>query len=214
MSMNNTISFFKKSKIKKKKFKKHTHLIIKIKEFGVSKVDYSLKKKVFKRYTLYKKYIILKKTTLCKNLRDKKATMLVNISQKTFNPKCNIYSNKILNTFSVGSIIKYFKIKQTKSVRRGLKGLKVFLNFLKNSLEKFYLKNNNSKYLIVDISGMDYNLVSLKKNIKSLIKFNGDSLLFLVNLKISFTKKKNKKIKAIKKRLKKKILSNFIKNTV
>ncbi len=62
---------------------------------------------------------------------------------------------------------------------------------------------------------MDYNTVNLKKNIKTLIKSNClFNLLILTNLKISFTKKKEKKIKAIKKRLKKKIISNFIKNTV
>lgn len=75
-------------------------------------------------------------------------------------------------------------------------------------------KKKKTDYLIVEISGIDYNLVSLKKNIKNLIKYKGDNLLYLINLKVSFTKKKGKRIKAIKKRLRKKIISNFIKNPV
>ena len=38
-------------------------------------------------------------------------------------------------------------------------------------------------------------------------------MFFLTNLKLSFTKKKDKRIKAIKKRLKKKIISNNAKRT-
>ena len=211
--MNNIVILFKKKKFKKKKFKKKIHLInnLQINNLNLQKLNIT-KYKIFKKNLFYRNYITYKKTPKVKTLITKNPT-LVDISQKFFNPKCTVFIKNTLNTFSVGSIIKYFKVKQTKYIRRSLKGLKIFLNFLKNSTEKFYLKKN-TKYLLISVSGVDYNLVNLKKNIKNLIKFNCGDLFFLFNLKISFTKKKDKKIKAIKKRLRKKIISNFIKNTV
>lgn len=209
--MNSIAIFFKKNKIRKKKFKKKTQLI---RIFTNLKKNFLFKKNTLKRGFFYKKYTQQRGIKFLKKTQSKKNPTLVLISQKKFNPRGSIFIKRVLNTFSVGSIIKYFKVKQTKHLRRSLKGLKIFLNFLKNSFERFYLNQKKSNYLVISISGVDYNLVNLKKNIKHLIRFNGDNLLFLLNLKISFTKKKDKKVKAIKKRLKKKIILNFIKNTV
>jgi len=142
-----------------------------------------------------------------------KNTIIVNLSQKTYNNKSTIIQNKNLFTFSIGSILKYFKVKQGKYVRRSLKGVKIFLNFLKSFLKKkIFLKNNNINNFILRINGFDYNLFFLKNNIRSFFLSNKVNYFFLLNLKISFTKTKNKKIKAIKKRLKKKIILNFIKS--
>jgi hypothetical protein len=206
-----SIAFFKKKKIKRKQFRKKINLLDKV--FKLKPIF--SKKRIYKNLNFYKKY---QTTTIKQNIKAitpiHKTPIIISISQKKFNPKCTIHENKNMNTFSVGSIIKYFKVKQSKYIRRSIKGLKIFLNFLKNILEKFYLKENK-KYTIFNLSGIDYNLVNLKKNIKTLIKNNNTpKLLFLVNLRVSFTKKKEKKVKAIKKRLKKKIISNFIKNTV
>ncbi len=102
------------------------------------------------------------KTGINKITPSKKTPTIISISQKDFNPKCTIYERKNVNTFSVGSIVKYFKIKQSKYIRRSLKGLKIFLNFIKTILEKFYLKESN-KCFIFNLSGVGYNLISLKK---------------------------------------------------
>lgn len=211
----NSFVIFKKKKIKRRQFRKKINLlsIVVLKSTLVN-----TKKRIFKNLTFYKKYQIklnlTNKVVINNTNKINKKPILISISQKKFNPKCTLYKIQTINTFSVGSIIKYFKVKQSKYIRRSLKGLKIFLNFLKTILENFYLKNNN-KYIIFSLSGVDYNLINLKKSIKTLIK-NNDLLkvLFLINLRINFNKKKDKKIKAIKKRLKKKIISNFISNTI
>lgn len=136
--MNNIAIFLKKNKIKRRRFKKKIHLISKINSLQGLKLDLK-NKRVLKRSTYYREYI---KSSGIKFLRKvtKKNLTLVGVNQKKFNPKCSITTKKILNTFSVGSITKYFKVKQAKYIRRSLKGLKIFLNFLKNCVEKFYLK--------------------------------------------------------------------------
>lgn len=197
------ITFFRKNKIKKRQFKKKTFLIQKV-------YIHNLKKKLFFKNLLnYTKYNVVSGNKLTKNTNMN--PLVITFSQKSFNPKNTIFLKNNLNTFSVGSIIKYFKVKQAKYIRRSVKGVRIILNFLKNIIQKIYLKKD-LKYLVLNIVGVDYNLVSLNKHMKTLIKPNNTSLLFLVNLKISFSKRKEKKIKAIKKRLKKKIISNFIKS--
>lgn len=210
----NSVTIFSKKKIKKKQFRKKTHLLVKV--FQTPQTPTTVLSRVtYRNLNFYKKYLneLNINTTITK--KRKILPTIVSISQKKFNPKCTIYKDgKNVNTFSVGSIVKYFKLKQSKYVRRSLKGLKVFLNFLKNLLEKFYLKFNKG-CIAFCLSGVDYNLVNLKKNIKTLIKHNCmGGLIFLVNIKVSFTKKRDKKIKAIKKRLKKKLILNFIKTTL
>jgi hypothetical protein len=184
----NTIVFFKKKKIKRKQLRKKTHLLPKLPNVLVAK---SLKK-VYKNLNFYKKYKTSPNLILGTKREgpNKKNPMIISISQKKSNPKCTIHKKKNINTFSVGSIVKYFKIKQSKYIRRSLKGLKIFLNFIKTVLEKFYLKEGD-KCIVFNLSGIDYNLISLKKNIKTIIRSNNISeLLFFSNLRVSFTKKK------------------------
>ena len=195
------IIFFKKNKIKRKYFKKKIHLI---KKTAILKFNNTL---LFKNLVFYTKKLQLDNTTKMK-INDK---LLVTLSQKLFNTKCTLFNKKILNTFSVGSVIKYFKVKQAKYVRRSVKGAKILLNFIKNLLNKIFLKKHVEVF-ILNIVGLDYNLVNLKKNIKNLLGNNLRMCFFLMNLKLSFTKKKDKKIKSIKKRLKKKLILNFKKN--
>jgi len=146
---------------------------------------------------------------------DKKNNLyIVCISQKKHNMKCVFKKNlTTINTFSVGSVMKYFKIKQGKYIRRSIKGSKIFLNFLKNIFDNKYSNKSNMAGIFLNILGVDYNLISLKKNLKKFLKLSKYNLLIyaLYNIKVSFTKIKNKKIKAIKKRLKKKIALNFLK---
>jgi len=146
---------------------------------------------------------------------DKKNNLyIVCISQKKHNMKCVFKKNlTTINTFSVGSVMKYFKIKQGKYIRRSIKGSKIFLNFLKNIFDNKYSNKSNMAGIFLNILGVDYNLISLKKNLKKFLKLSKYNLLIytLYNIKVSFTKLKNKKIKAIKKRLKKKIALNFLK---
>jgi len=112
----------------------------------------------------------------------------------------------------VGSVAKYFKIKQGKYIRRSTKGLKIFLNFLKSVFKKKYL-NKKTTHIFVNILGVDYNLVYLRRGLKRLVDVEHNKLIIytIYNLKVSFTKLKDKKIKAIKKRLRKKITLNFLK---
>lgn len=204
------ITFFSKKKIWRKKFKKNIGLILITK---LSNINLILNKKI----NIYRKYIG-EKSQLTKAHSYDSNSSIINISQRSFNPKATITvkNNFNVNTFSVGSIIKYFKIKQSKYIRRSLKGTKIFLNFLKNVfLKKYSPKPNTYKsgHVLFIINGFDYNLFFYKKNLKN---FLSDSKLlkfyFLLNLKISFTKTKDKKVKSIKKRLKKKIMANFLKN--
>lgn len=166
--------------------------------------------------TLLKSFFTLyfyKKLNLISDNKDyPRDNIYINVSQKLHNPKGVVYIHKNLNTISIGSIIRYFNIVENKFIRRTLKGNKIFLNFLKNIIIKKYnryIKNNN---LLLTINGFDYNLFYFKYILKSFFKKNDFTLFFLVNLKINFNKKKEKKIKAIKKRLRKKILLNFIKD--
>lgn len=200
------ILFFRKNKIKRKIFKKNTILINKVK---FKKLD---KLKICTIIYIYVKYyfsIINRSNFIDKNylLKD---TFLLNISQNTSNNKSILTQKRNLHTFSIGSILKYFKVKQSKYVRRSLKGLKIFLNFLKNFLKKNFLKKNgNTKNFVLTVNGFDYNMCFLKKNLKGFF-YNKDIFCFFIfNLKISFTKKKDKRIKSIKKRLKKKIILTF-----
>ena len=164
-------------------------------------------------YNFYKKIenINIETRTLV-NKNSTSTPVNVTLTQKKHNPKALIATNdKNNNTFTVGSIIKYFKVKQGKYIRRSPKGLKIFLNFLKGIFYKKYIPKK-IKYMIFNIGGFDYNLINCKKNIKYFIQKGVlDRVFFLYNLKVSFTKRKEKRIKSIKKRLKKKILKNFLK---
>ncbi len=205
------VTFFQQKKIKKKFFKKKHHfieLIIFVKTLQNSGVL----KNIF-NYNIYKN-ILIKKQNLKNKIYTYKGNMPVNITltQKNHNPKAVIIcNNKNVNTFSVGSVVQYFKVKQGKYIRRSSRGLKIFLNFVKNIFYKKYLPKKIG-CLVFSIGGFDYNLISCKKNIKYFLQkgfFN--QVYFLHNLKLSFTKKKDKRIKSIKKRLRKKILKNFLK---
>lgn len=148
-------------------------------------------------------------TTTVHNNNDTVTT--INLSQKKFNQKGTISFQKTLNTFTIGSIIKYFKIRQGKYIRRSTKGLKIFLNFIKNIFLTKYL-NQKTNMILINIVGVDYNIQLVKKSIKQLLKHKQEFYIYTIyNIKVSFTKTKEKKIKSIKKRLKKKILKNFLK---
>lgn len=144
--------------------------------------------------------------------RDKTCLLLFNLNQKKFNTKNTISTKKTLNTFSIGSVIKYFNLKQGKSVRRNQKGLKVFLNFLKNIFLKKY-QQNNLKHIFT-INGFDYNLLFLRNFLFRLIQNHQSPkepyLLFKIN--IPHTTLKLPKKKSIKKKINKNILSSFLKN--
>lgn len=200
------VTFFKKNKIKKSVFRKK-HNLINLVSSGV------FKKKIFNNIHYNKLYKKVHKGRVYPTQHNKKYYGCF-LTQKFNNPKAVIYMNKNVNTFSVGSIIKYFKIKHSKYVRRGPRGLKIFLNFLKNVFQKKYTMKN-PQYVLYSIGGFDYSLVACRKNIKSIFKSSMllSDVYFLCNLKVSFTKSKGKKIKSIKKRLKKKILLSFLKKT-
>lgn len=148
---------------------------------------------------------------------DQNSTTTVSICQNTMNTKVTLTSLELTkNTFSIGTVLKYMKVQQAKYIRRSIKGTKIFMGFVVNFLQKRFVvkKVLTSKVLFV-LNGFDFNISSIKRSFKNVfkgVKLNND-LLFLINMKISFTKQKGKKIKSIKKRLKKKILLNFLKST-
>ena len=207
---NNIIFFLKKNKIKKKTAKKQTILINRF-IFFKRLVGYNYNNFYF--YFIYLNTFKSFKSAFGRN--QKRLTSLsISISQKKYNPKCSFkIENNLLNTFSVGSIMRYFNIMRGKHVRRSIKGSKIFLNFLKNVFEKKYSKATTTHFFF-QISGTDFNLIFLRSQLKSFLKV-GHSMTtyFLHNIKISFTTTKDKKVKAIKKRLKKKILLNFLKKS-
>ena len=197
--------FLKKTKIQKKKFKKHTHLIKQLVLFKKKNVC----KNIWQNLFFYKKY--LKKEFYSFNKIIIKKPIFICLRQKKPNTKATISCKNTLNTFSIGSVMKYFKMQQSKYLRRSFKGRKIFFNFLVNIfIKKYNLKNNNT--CILNVVGVDYNTTAIK-NIS--IKFFQKILwaYTIYNIKISFTKLKNKKIKSIKKRLKKKLILNLNKNT-
>ena len=143
--------------------------------------------------------------------KNNKKNFFVNINQKKFNIKSTFSKKNTINIFSVGSIIKYFSLKQGKSSRRCLKGGKIFLNFLKNILEKKYFGKKTDQNAIIQVCGYNYNVIYLKRYLYKILQQN--SLLFvLLNISICYAKKKMPKKKSIKKRITKNILINFIKN--
>ena len=187
---------FIKKIFKKKIFKKKIKYFVKIQNNTYIK--------------LFLKKLFLKKLFLDNNFLVKSTIFIFNLNQKNYNTKSTITTQKTLNTFSVGSVIKYFNLKQGKSTRRNIKGIKIFLNFLKNILEKRYNFNKNFKY-IYQINSFDYNIFFLKKFFLKIIQKNPNNFI-LFKISISFTKKKNPKKKSIKKRITKSILINFLKN--
>lgn len=202
------VTFFQKNKIKKRVFKKKHHL-----------VNHVLLYKDVRKTPMYKNilsnsgfYNTQQNSTNTHKAYKNRQGLGCFLTQRFNNPKSVIYINKNVNTFSVGSIIKYFKIKQSKCLRRSSRGLSVFLNFLKTIFQKKYTLKK-PRYLIYSISGFDYSLLTNRKYIKQFFKTSSGTtdIYFLCNLKISFTTQKTKRVKSIKKRLKKKILLNFLK---
>lgn len=150
------------------------------------------------------------------NLLDNGINYILSLNQKKKTNNGVIILEKILNTINIGTALKYIGLRK-KSLKRTTKGLKIFLNFIKMLFFKKNIINSKSvRNLILNINGFNNFLLKYKKNIfKNLIlkenNFIEKKVFFLMNLKIDFCKKKTKKIKSIKKRLKKKILKNFIK---
>ena len=204
------ITFFQQKKIKKKIFKKK-HSFIGLIVFAKTLQNNSVLKNLF-NYNYYKNIFNNNKNVKTYSNYKNDTPVNITLSQKNHNPKAVIScSNKNVNTFSVGSVVQYFKVKQGKYIRRSSRGLKIFLNFVKNIFYKKYLPKK-ARCLVFNVVGFDYNLISCKKNIKYFLQrgFLGQ-IYFIHNLKVSFTKKKDKRIKSIKKRLRKKILKNFLK---
>lgn len=177
--------------------------------------------KYFKNVLFFYKYFLLhlqcKGFTTASTFSTKhhEDTKTLTVTQKTSNLKATVSTNsRNISTFTVGTLLKHFKVKQGKFLRRSVKGTKLFLNSLKSILQKKYRASNNT-LLLVKISGFNYNLMSAKRNVyNALTSANNDnnSFIFLFAVKLSFTKQKEKKKKSIKKRLKKKILLNFLKS--
>jgi hypothetical protein len=190
------IKKFIKKIFKKKIFKKKIKNFLKIQNFLIlhNNINISFLKNMNKKILTYTEFNFF----------------YININQKKYNTKQTISTKNVINTFSVGSVIKYFNIKQGKSSRRSIKGTKIFLNFLKNVLEKKY--NNSNFKKIYMVNSFDYNLLFLKKILFKLIQKGKCSTYLLFRLGIGFTKKKNPKKKSIKKRITKSILTNFINN--
>ena len=142
---------------------------------------------------------------MCKN-----QNIFVNISQKKHTCKSNITYKKLIHTSTVDTIMRYLAIKKYKYLRRSLKGFKIFLNLVKTLfLKKFLFRKNVN--LIIFMDGFSFKLNFLKKKINSYFDTITPSkkFFFLLNLRLSFSKTKEKKVKSIKKRIKKKILLNF-----
>lgn len=145
----------------------------------------------------------------------KHQNVLVNFSQKKYTCKNNITYKKLIHTSTVGTVMRYLKIIKYKYLRRSLKGFKIFLNLIKSIfLKKIFQKGNTNT--IIYINSFSYNMNCFKKKINSFFEKSGPEkkFYFLINLKLSFSKSKDKKIKSIKRRIKKKILLSFLKKNI
>ena len=93
----------------------------------------------------------------------------------------------------------------SKFIRRSNKGYKLLLNYIKSPVKTnqykiiLYFKNINNKFFFLK-----------KKIFKKFLLYNIH--FFLIKLGIGFCRGHGKKIKAIKKRLKKKLILNFLKS--
>jgi hypothetical protein len=167
---------------------------------------------------LYIKLYFINYNTQIFNINQSFDLYFFNINQKKYNTKNTISTKKTINIFSIGSVIKYFNLKQGKSIRRNQKGVKIFLNFLKNIFyKKYFLKNYKNIKYIYQINSFDYNFLLLKKFLYKIVQQNTNSKYFnqifiLFKISVCFTKKKIPKKKSIKKRITKSILLNFLKN--
>ena len=126
----------------------------------------------------------------------------------TNNPKGVIINNKVINTFSVGSVIKYLRVSNGRFMRRSIRGLKVFLNLLIEITSNIYLRG--SKKNLLSIIGCNYNIIKTKQLLYNFCTEKNNYNYILYNLKLTFTKRKEKKLKSIKKRIKKKLIKSFI----
>lgn len=142
----------------------------------------------------------------------KRKNLFVNFTQKRFSCNNNITYQKLLYTYTIGVILRYLRIVRFKHLRKDLKGFKLFFNLIKNIFIKKFLKKKNINY-IIHYNSFGYNTNYILKELVSLL--NGNNLqrrIFLIlTLRLSFNKKREKRIRSIKKRIKKKILSNFLK---
>ena len=143
-------------------------------------------------------------------------SIIVNITQKIHNPKAYIINSSHTTSFSVGSAVKFFKkASYVKAIRRSHRGVLIFINTIKAVLKSNYITTTPNKNILLNIQGFDYNLIYLKKHIQDLFKnINICNLHIIFNIKVNFTKKKDKKIKSIKKRLRKKMFANFNKGLI
>ena len=155
------------------------------------------------------KLVLNSNNTMCKN-----QNIFINFSQKKYTCNNNITYRKLIHTSTVGTIMRYLSIKKSKCLRRSLKGFKIFLNLIKIIfLKKFFKKKDVN--LILYLNGFNFKTNFYKKKISSFFETIDLSKQFylLLNLKINFSKNKEKRVKAIKKRIRKKILLNFKKNS-
>ena len=130
---------------------------------------------------------------------------LIAITQKKHNPKAAFVKLKTSFTISLGVCLKYLKTNATKALRRDFKHTKYFLNLLKILFFK-----ERRDLIVFSLRGFDYNLLCLRKLLSTFFLKEGLKLFFLFTIKIPFCKTKDKKVKSIKKRLKKKILLDFL----
>jgi len=206
------MQFLRRHDIRKRSFKKKKYMY---KYSFIKNLIFIKNLTIKKRSNIYERF---KKTFFFEKSYENgiinlKKNLFLSLSQKNKNIKSTILFEQMIKTSSIGSVLKYLNV-QRKSVRRSLLGLRIFINFIKKVfLVFFFEKKSKVSNIIFNINGFNNMLYVVKKKIflNFFKKVKSKNLLFyiLVNLKIDFCKKKNKKIKSIKKRLRKKILINF-----
>jgi len=160
----------------------------------------------FKKIKLYILYFVKPTKTIITQQKEVLNTIsMLIITQKKHNPKAAFFKLKTTFTLSLGVCLKYLKIPTIKAFRRDFKYFKFFLNLLNVTFFK-----KKKKTIVFNLNGFDYNLLCLQKTITTMFLKTGLKLFFLFSIKIPFCKTKGKKVKSIKKRIKKKILLNFL----
>ena len=129
----------------------------------------------------------------------------------------SFYRNKAIastqqmsNTLSIGMILVSLNMFKSKFLRRTPKGHRILLNFLNFPKSIFNKRLKIASALVIFFKNVNNRFFFLKKKILKIF-FKYDVSFFLINVGIPFSNFFGKKKKSIKKRLKKKIVSDFLK---
>ena len=184
-------------------FKKHPYFFLKF-------FTTNFLKKNLKNFFTFKNNFILfeikKKIIVSYKADNKKIFLFLSF----YRNKSVISSHNLSDTLSIGMVLASLNMFNCKFLRRATKGYRILLNFLNFPKSIFSKRLLDVGTFTVFFKNVNNRFFFLKKKIfKIFFKYN--VYFFLINVGIPFSNLFGKKKKSIKKRLKKKIMSDFLK---